>query len=153
MCVTYIRVESYTCMHPKRCINISIARQGCFCTEARVRSAARSWNTCKYMYRDEAEEDRFFSRHSSWNHRSRLHEAPLFATPWASSCPATAQYRLTPQQSIPMTASLAIVREPQCRRFWQFLGTRTRSSHVGCLEVAGSSVCHTVWSRSGPQHE
>jgi len=55
---------------------------------------------------------------------------------------AAARYRLTLQQSIPMT-------EPQCGRVWQFLGTCTRSSHVGCLAVAGSWICHTVWSRSG----
>ena len=86
---------------------------------------------------------------SSWNHCSRLHEALLFDTPWASSCPAAARYRLTPQQSIPMTASSAVVREPQCGRVWQFFGTCTRSSHVGCLVVAGSLICHTMWSRSG----
>jgi len=75
--------------------------------------------------RDEAEEDEFFSQHSSWNHRSRLQEEPLYTTPWASSCPVTARYRLTPQQSIPTTASSTVVREPQRGRVWQFLGTRT----------------------------
>jgi len=91
----------------------------------------------------------FLSRRSSWNYLSQLHEAPLFATPWASSCPAAARYRLTPQESISTTASSAVVREPQCGRVWQFLGTHTRSSHVGCLAVAGSLICHTVWSRTG----
>jgi len=61
--------------------------------------------------RDEAEWDGFFSRHSSCNLCSRLHEAPMFATPWASSCPAAAQYRLTPQQRILMTVSSAVLRE------------------------------------------
>ena len=30
---------------------------------------------------------------------------------------------------------MAVAREPQCGRVWQFLGTCTRSSHVGCLAV------------------
>jgi len=29
------------------------------------------------------------------------------------------------------------------------VGACTRSSHVGCLAVAGSLISHTVWSRSG----
>jgi len=90
-----------------------------------------------------------FVRRSSSNHRSGLQEAPQFATPWASSCPAATRYGLTPQQSIPTTACLAVVRESQCGQVWQFLGAYNRSSHVGCLAVAGSLTYHTVWSQSG----
>ena len=81
------------------------------------------------------------------HHEAGLQEAPQFATPWASSCPAATRYKLTSQQSIPTTACLAVVRESQCGRVWQFLGAYNRSNHVGCLAVAGSLTSHTVWSR------
>jgi len=32
---------------------------------------------------------------------------------------------------------------------WQFCGAYNKSSHVGCLAVAGSLIYRTVWSRSG----
>jgi len=83
------------------------------------------------------------------HHEAGLQEAPQFATPWASSCPAATRYKLTSQQSIPTTACLAVVRESQCGRVWQFLGAYNRSSHDGCLAVAGSLTYHTVWSQSG----
>jgi len=105
----------------------------------------RPSNVCEMKWKG----SEFSSRRSSWNHRSRLQEAPLFATPWASSCPAATRYRLTPQQSIPTTACSAVVREPQCGRVWRFLGACNRSSHVACLAVAGSLIYHTVWLRSG----
>jgi len=41
----------------------------------------------------------------------------------------------------------------QCGRVWQFLGAYNRSSHVGCLAVAGSLTSHTVChDQAGPQH-
>ena len=141
--------------------------------DIRVRRVTRSWTVCKYTYISEVnisslrhpcqESDSwnthwrcarwsgkgFLSRRSSWNHSSRLQEAPQFTTSWPSSCPAAIRYKLNPQQSIPTTACSAVVRESQCGQVWQFLSAYHRSSHFGCLAVTGSLTYYTVWSRSG----
>ena len=91
----------------------------------------------------------FLSLSSSWNHRSGLQEVSQFATPWASSCPAATRYKLTLHQSILTTACSAVVRKSQCGRVSQFFGAYNKSSHVGCLAVAGSLNYHAMRSWSG----
>jgi len=139
--------------------------------DIRIRSAARSWTVCKYMYISEVnirslrrpcrESNALstYQRCARWSGRGFLSDAAARtitpdckkhrSSPHPGHPHAATRYKLTPQQSIPTTNYSAVVRESQCGQVWQFLGAYNRSRHVGCLAVAGSLTYHTVWSQSG----